>query len=207
MVICHRPTGEKLFYSPLKPACTQQLLSLIQTHHAEFEVFLDGVPYADAAFVAHPTAYGLPDAATQYIQSTRKPVENLLSFTQEHIQELDCLDFITIDQQKRKLLSQQLEQISGIYVTSSVPHLLEISDASAGKGAALRRLAQHLDIPREQIAAFGNEENDLDMIAFAGVGVAVANSPAHVRDCANFVTGSNDEDGVADFLERYLTQR
>ena len=207
VVICHRPTGEKLFYSPLKPACTQQLLSLIQTHQAEFEVFLDGVPYADAAFVAHPTAYGLPDAATQYIQSTRKPVENLLSFTQEHIQELDCLDFITIDQQKRKLLSQQLEQISGIYVTSSVPHLLEISDASAGKGAALRRLAQHLDIPREQIAAFGNEENDLDMIAFAGVGVAVANSPAHVRDCANFVTGSNDEDGVADFLERYLTQQ
>ena len=90
---------------------------------------------------------------------------------------------------------------------SSVPHLLEISDASAGKGAALRRLAQHLDIPREQIAAFGNEENDLDMIAFAGVGVAVANSPAHVRDCANFVTGSNDEDGVADFLERYLIQQ
>lgn len=44
VVICHRPTGEKLFYSPLKPACTQQLLSLIQTHHAEFEVFLDGVP-------------------------------------------------------------------------------------------------------------------------------------------------------------------
>ena len=40
VVICHRPTGEKLFYSPLKPACTQQLLSLIQTHHAEFEVFL-----------------------------------------------------------------------------------------------------------------------------------------------------------------------
>ena len=64
-----------------------------------------------------------------------------------------------------------------------------------------------MDIPREQIAAFGNEENDLDMIAFAGVGVAVANSPAHVRDCANFVTGSNDEDGVADFLERYLTQQ
>lgn len=203
VAICHRPTGQKLFYFPLKPPCTRQLLSLIETYQADFEVFLDGVPYADADFVAHPTAYGLPDAATSYIQTTRKPVRDLFAFTQEHIQELDCLDFITIDQQKRVILAQQLNQISGIYVTSSVPHLLEISDASAGKGPALRRLAQYLDIPREQIAAFGNEENDLDMIEFAGVGVAVANSPAHVRDCADYVTQSNDEDGVAAFLERY----
>ena len=66
----------------------------------------------------------------------------------------------------------------------------------------MRKLAAYLDIPPEEIAAFGNAENDVDMMQFAGIGVAVANSPAHVQAAADYVTLSNDADGVAVFLEQ-----
>ena len=61
-----------------------------------------------------------------------------------------------------------------------------------------------LGVPREEIAAFGNAENDIDMIRFAGTGVAVANAAEIVRDAADEVTESNVEDGVARWLFRYL---
>lgn len=200
--ICRNSSGEKIFYTPLQPDCVQQLLQLIEKTGAVFEIFLDGVPYASADYVDNPTKYGASAHAIPYIQRTRRPVADLISFTHEHMQELDCIDLITVNPEEKQLLLQKLQAISGLYITSSVPYLIEISDASAGKGAAVRKLAAYLNIPPEEIAAFGNAENDMDMMEFAGIGVAVANSPQNVRDAADYVTLSNDEDGVAFFLEK-----
>lgn len=82
--------------------------------------------------------------------------------------------------------------------------LLETANKDAGKGPALRELAKMLRIDREEIAAFGNAENDIDMIRFAGTGIAVANAAEEVRAAADEVTESNDEDGVARWIMRYL---
>ena len=94
------------------------------------------------------------------------------------------------------------EQVTGIYLTSSVPTLLEIADEKAGKAAALAFLADYLQIPQEAIVAFGNAENDIDMICWAGIGVAVENSPEEVRRAADEITSTNDEDGVARWIAR-----
>lgn len=204
VAVCRKSTGEKIFYTPLQPDCVQQLLQLIEETGAVFEIFLDGVPYANADYVDNPTKYGASAHSIPYIQRTRRPVTDLMSFTQKHIQELDCIDLITVNPKEKQFLLQKLQVISGLYITSSVPYLVEISDASAGKGPAVQKLATYLNIPPEEIAAFGNAENDMDMMEFAGIGVAVANSPQNVRDSADYVTLSNDEDGVAVFLEKLL---
>ena len=99
----------------------------------------------------------------------------------------------------RRIISEQVE---GIYLTSSVPTLLEISDEKAGKATALAFLADYLQIPQEATVAFGNAENDIDMICWAGVGVAVENSPEEVRRAADEITRTNDADGVARWIER-----
>lgn len=202
VAICKKSTGKKLFHFPLKPDCAQRLLQLIADTGAVFETFLDGVPYAAADYVSYPTRYGASEHAIPYIQRTRKPVQNLLAFAREHLEELDCIDLITANSQQKQHLLNLAREISGIYITSSVPYLLEISDAAAGKGAAVRKLASYLDIAPEDIAAFGNAENDVDMMRFAGIGVAVANSPVEVQAAADYVTLSNDADGVAVFLEQ-----
>lgn len=202
VAICKKSTGEKLFHFPLKPACAQRLLQLIADTGAVFETFLDGVPYAVADYVHHPTRYGAAEHAIPYIQRTRKPVQDLVAFAQQHLNELDCIDLITANAQQKQQLLALAQEIPGIYITSSVPYLLEISDAAAGKGAAVQKLASYLDISPKDIAAFGNAENDVDMMQFAGIGVAVANSPDNVKAVADYVTLSNDADGVAVFLEQ-----
>ena len=68
----------------------------------------------------------------------------------------------------------------------------------------MKVLADKLGICQEEIVAFGNAENDMDMLRWAGIGVAVANSPEHVCQAADEVTESNEEDGVGRWIYRYL---
>ena len=89
-------------------------------------------------------------------------------------------------------------------VAVSDPFFMEITPPGVHKGRALETLAARLDIPVEAIAAIGDSENDLPMIQRAGVRVAMANAPEPVRQAADFVTRSNDEDGVAWFIHSFV---
>lgn len=89
-----------------------------------------------------------------------------------------------------------------LYVTQTSTELLELLHPEVSKGAALRRIAHMLHIGREQIIAFGDSHNDLDMLQFAGTGVAMGNASAEVKEIADLVTLGNEEDGIAAALER-----
>ena len=72
----------------------------------------------------------------------------------------------------------------------------------SGKTAAIRSLASSIGIEAGDIAAFGDDDNDIEMLRLCGTGVAVANAVPEVLNAADTVTLSNDEDGVADWIRR-----
>lgn len=147
--------------------------------------------------------FGASAYSVNYVRRTRRPVEDIYAFLREHGEELDSLDLITGDMNlKAKLREQIAAEVQDIYLTSSVSTLLEISDVHAGKASGLWFLAEYLGIRREEIAAFGNAENDVDMMRWAGLGIAVANSPEDVCAAADEVVPSNDEDGVGWWIRR-----
>ncbi len=80
-------------------------------------------------------------------------------------------------------------------------NFFETVPARASKGAALELLSARLGVARSEVVAFGDGENDIEMLRWAGIGVAMAHAPADVRAAAARVTASNDEDGVAIALE------
>lgn len=86
----------------------------------------------------------------------------------------------------------------------SAPWFIDVMPRGIDKGFALQKLAQSLDIPGEQIMAFGDEHNDISMIRCAGKGIAMGNAVQAAKEAADFVTASNDEDGIAIALERFL---
>lgn len=65
----------------------------------------------------------------------------------------------------------------------------------------LKRVSNYLEIPQNRIIAFGDEDNDLEMLEFAGTGVAMGNAISPVKTVANTTTLTNEEDGIAVFLE------
>ena len=88
-----------------------------------------------------------------------------------------------------------------LYATWSSRGLLEVMAERTNKQETLAYLCNKLSIAPAEVAAFGDQNNDKEMLAWAGVGVAVANAATRRND---FVTASNDEDGVAAVLERWL---
>ncbi len=86
-------------------------------------------------------------------------------------------------------------------------HILEVVRGGASKWSALIRLAAGLGIEPEEIAAIGDDNNDLEMIQKSGIGIAMENAVPAVLDAADHVTGSNAEDGAAQAIDEILAGR
>lgn len=82
--------------------------------------------------------------------------------------------------------------------------ILEIAPNHVTKATALETVASHYNVKPEHIIAFGDEENDLEMINYAGQGIAMANAIPSLKELATHVTKSNEEDGIALYLEDAL---
>ncbi|MCR8849030.1 Cof-type HAD-IIB family hydrolase [Rossellomorea sp. SC111] len=81
-------------------------------------------------------------------------------------------------------------------------HIIEIVKSGLNKAVGIERVASSLNIPQERIIAFGDEDNDLEMLAYAGTGVAMGNAIDPLKDIANAVTLSNEEDGIGRYLQK-----
>lgn len=84
------------------------------------------------------------------------------------------------------------------------PAFYETLPAGASKATAMRLLCARLRVAQSEVVAFGDSENDLELLGWAGRGIAMAHAPAAVRAAAGVVTAGNDEDGVAQALEPLL---
>jgi len=93
---------------------------------------------------------------------------------------------------------------SRVSIVRSKPQFLEISHLQATKAHALQAVAEHYDISQAEVMAIGDSYNDLDMIAWAGLGVAMANAPEDIRQQADYVTLSNQEGGVAAAINQWV---
>ena len=90
------------------------------------------------------------------------------------------------------------------FISKSLPHFLEFAQAGVTKGAGLDFLAEHLDFTREQTIAFGDGENDVELVEWAGFGIAVENAHERVRAVADWTCPAAADEGVAQVLEAFL---
>lgn len=118
---------------------------------------------------------------------------------------------ILIDLQRSGRLHDCLNEIR-----ENLPHInahfsseygLEISDEHATKAGALAVITNRMGLEARQVAAIGDGENDMSMLQYAGIGVAMGNAPSQVQAEADLVVTSNDHDGVAQAIDTILKQK
>ena len=91
-------------------------------------------------------------------------------------------------------------------VAKSTPYFLEFFNKDSNKGLALDRLAKHLGIKKEEIITMGDAMNDFPMIEYAGMGIAMGNAVPEIKEIAKYVTDTNDNDGVAKAIEKFVLE-
>ena len=97
-----------------------------------------------------------------------------------------------------------LERIDDITLTSSFKHNFEIGGANTSKAEALRFLMRRLDVEPRELMACGDSPNDIEMIKLAEIGVVVGNASEEMKSLADYVTDTNDNDGVAKAIENFV---
>lgn len=149
-------------------------------------------------------SYGLPREYSEYVLKTRTPVENLCETAKNNRGAMENINVNFNCMDCKEALWNELNQIEGITVTSSLPHNIEIGGATTSKGNGVAHLCEILGIKSEEVMACGDSHNDASMFEFAGLAVAMGNAHEDMKEIADFVTKTNDEDGVAFAIEKFV---
>lgn len=190
----HTGTIVKEYFLPIEAALA--VFDLVDAEGFPVQIYEDGTIY-----VSRRNEYADID---QKLTGLRQVVvDNFRSFLAAGAQKM----VIPGDPALLKPLEVLLKTFIGDRVTifTSKPYFLEILPPATGKGEALAVVAQMLGIDRNQVLAIGDSMNDESMIRWAGYGVAMLNGDPRIKAIAKAVTSrTNEEDGVADFVEQHL---
>ncbi|MGG2063341.1 Cof-type HAD-IIB family hydrolase [Bacillus sp. S14(2024)] len=188
-------TNKELFSSTLSPEIVHNLYKTSQNEDVWIHTYIgdDIVTEENNEYTeveAHITGMPIIEVDS-FVDAVKEPVVKVLMMeAPERLVEVE------------KKLQQELEdQLS---VMRSKPFFLEFTEAGVTKGTSLNQLIQKLSIKREEVIAMGDSYNDLAMIEFAGLGVAMGNAPDDIKAIANYVTDTNMNDGVAKVVEQFV---
>jgi len=142
-----------------------------------------------------------PEFARKLPDATIAPIE---SFLDEPVTKLIC----RLPRSADLTLPEQVQAVvgdRGLVTHSTEPSFLEISHPAVHKAVTVERLLEASGLAAGDVVAFGDMPNDIELLRWAGLGVAMGNASPSVREVADEVTETNDEDGVAVVVERILT--
>lgn len=131
-------------------------------------------------------------------------VKFLMSSDGEYISKNHPVNKVLIiekEQDKYEKLYSKLSEYKELTVTQSSESFIDIMNVNISKRNALAFLAQHLNITKDEIIAFGDHYNDIEMLQFAGYAATTSNAVQEVKDICGFVSKSNNESGVAKAID------
>ena len=196
--LLRRINGEEIGHTPLENGVALELIEYFQGRNWTLNVYHD-----DQLFVEKI------DANVEYYMrmtgADARPVGDLYRFTADNSLALSKLLAVGSEDQVAAEISVVQNRFGAIaQITQSKKRYIEITHPDATKGKALAHLAGRMGYGQTEVMAIGDGGNDLEMIQWAGIGVAMGNAPAHVQAAADFVTKTSDEAGVAYALDRFI---
>jgi len=205
-VICYggsmvrRMNGETLLHRTLSREASAEVVEWAAERGLHARVFVDG------RVVTSPDT----TATREYLRGEEPDVsivDSPAQWLREDGEEPIKLVIVDHPRDVPHWLEEAREAFRGrLFVTRSLPHYVEIGSLEGTKSTALKFLCGHWDVDSARAIAFGDADNDVDMLRFVGHGVAVGGLTEEVREAADEVVPPVEEDGVARYLERLLEE-
>lgn len=197
-------TNEVIYRAEIPCGQALQIMTMLDKWPVIYDCFMDSAAWVTDEFKNHIDEMIQSYHYRKMFRELRHSVPELKTFVEAQGKNVQKIQFFTYDPEVRLCLMEEIPLMyEGIYTSSSVPDNVEINQSRANKGEALLALAAHLGVPAEQTVAFGDGSNDLTMIKMAGLGIAMENAVPELKEVADRVTASCDEDGVARGIELY----
>lgn len=197
-------TGRILEEHLLSAEAAKKALEICGKYDTLQEVYFDGQGYAEADKMALIEKYHKNPNMWEYMRKTRIPVDDIAGLVDRENRGLDKTQALFADMDERRAAWRELEAEGGLELVGSLKYNIEINAEGVNKGTGLVNLGKMLGIRREEIMACGDGDNDTVMLREVGFGVAMANAEEQVKDAADYITLSNEEEGVAEVIEKFI---
>lgn len=197
-------SGESLYEELVPVDAARKILKIFEHFDTLREIYFDGIGYAQADMLRDVGRYLEEQPMMEYLLRTRVAVPDLWEKFEKENRGADKVQGLFVSMEEREQALEELRAVPGIEITGALKKNIEVNAAGVNKGRAMVRLGERLGIRREEIMAFGDGTNDLKMLKEAGTGVAMGNAKEEVKKAADYITASNDEEGVARFIEEYV---
>ncbi len=194
-VVADVTTGEFLRHEPIPLELAQEAIEAVEEAGFRLNCYVD-----DELYVREVTEQARTYADFQNLTLTE--VGDLRTWLDRPPTKLVVVDDPdALDALKPTLL----DRFAGrLFIAKSLPYFLELASPEVSKGSGLAFLAKHLGFTAERTLAFGDGENDRELLVWAGYGVAVENADDDLKARADWVCPGVEEEGVAQVLEAYL---
>jgi Cof subfamily protein (haloacid dehalogenase superfamily) len=194
-VVAEPRSGRWLRHVPIPLDRAREAIEAVHDEGFGLNCYVD-----DELYVAEIT----PDARryADFQQLQLHPVGDLLAWLSAPPTKLVVIDDPEVLDRLEERMKARFD--GRLYISKSLPYFLEFASPEVTKGSGLAFLSEHLGFARERTVAFGDGENDVELIEWAGYGVAVENAHERVKAIADLVCPRVDEEGVAQVLEAYL---
>ena len=188
---------EWLLHEPIPLELAREAIAAVETEGFSLNCYVDDELYAEVT--EHARAYA------DFQSIPLHAVGNLLDWIERPPTKLVVVD----DPERLDALRPILQARFGdrMFIAKSLPYFLELASHAVSKGSGLAFVADHLGFTSDQTVAFGDGENDLELIEWAGYGIAVENAHDALKAQASWVCPSAKDEGVAQVLEALLDLR
>lgn len=196
-------TGTSIYENGIAWERALELFDILEGYHTYYDCYTLGNGWCEGRFFDHLADYKIEGHIEDIVRTSRIRIEDLRAFIKEKKPAIEKISMFFADPDYRQQVFKELSEIPDIAVTYSLPNNIEINHVTCDKGDALIKLGEILSIPKESIMGCGDGINDLAMIQKVGLGVAMANADETLKKYADFITKSNDEEGVAYAIETF----
>ncbi len=200
-------SGEQIYSDFLDPEVVEEIVRLKDDTGADIEVFINGRAYTDEAYYNDVKENGCPYRNADYVIWSRRPVPDITEMMYEHKYEIENINLIYPDLDLLEKAKPKVNALKNATVTSSFINNIEVGGPHTSKKTALLWLMDKLDVEADELMCCGDAPNDIAMVELAGIGVAVANAWGGLKDHADYITASNDDDGVALAIEKFVLKK
>ena len=195
-------TDELIYEKYLSIEALDSVLHFAYDPEVMLEVFWDSIPHVELSKYNKAKEYGIPRWFSGYFFDSRTPLENFLSAIRENENKIENINFVFGDDAVKERVHRELLKNNDLYaLTSAFSFNYEIGGVGVSKAAAVDFIAKREGILPEEIICFGDNDNDVSMIEYAGIGVATGNAVPSALHAADYITDDNENEGVAKALK------
>ena len=182
-----------------------ELMTYMDSLPVIYDCYQNGWGYMSRAMYDQAEVYAANPHSLDMILRLRTPVPDLKEYLAEKKEGVQKVQMFFRDMEARAVAMQELKKaFPDLEVTTSIVNNIEINSKEATKSVGLKKLADYLQIDMAETMAFGDDLNDVTILAAAGIGVAMGNSCPEAKEAADHVTSDCDHSGVAEAIRKLV---